>query len=87
MYSTETQKNHVFFLVRKDEDRLQTWTPAQTGTYINKPGLSRKVHDYLYRDFRLYKTLQHIHYPIKASLQRLDVEYMDVLQCHRYLPV
>ncbi|KAF9780730.1 aryl-alcohol dehydrogenase [Thelephora terrestris] len=38
--------------------------------YVNQYGLSRK----------------HIFDSIKASLQRLDVEYVDVLQCHRFDP-
>jgi len=38
--------------------------------YVNQYGLSRK----------------HIFDSIKASLQRLDVEYVDILQCHRFDP-
>jgi aryl-alcohol dehydrogenase-like predicted oxidoreductase len=39
-------------------------------SYINHYGLSRK----------------HIFTSIKESLQRLDLEYVDVLQCHRFDP-
>ncbi|KAF9780731.1 NADP-dependent oxidoreductase domain-containing protein [Thelephora terrestris] len=38
--------------------------------YVNQHGLSRK----------------HIFDSIKASLQRLDIEYVDLLQCHRFDP-
>lgn len=45
-------------------------TNPDTEGYANQHGLSRK----------------HIFDSVKASLQRLDVEYVDVLQCHRFDP-
>lgn len=60
----------VFFPVRKDGGGMGTGPDPDTTGYVNQHGLSRK----------------HIFDSIKASLQRLDVEYVDVLQCHRFDP-
>jgi aryl-alcohol dehydrogenase-like predicted oxidoreductase len=65
----------------------------QSRDYINQYGLSRKVRLVCYPNL-LYKamksaddertlTRQHIFDSVRASLKRLDMEYIDVLQCHR----
>ena len=73
----------MFFTVRRDGKDMGNQGPDADG-YVNQYGLSRKVNRFVMsRGF--LNILQHIFDSIKASLQRLDIEYVDVLQCHRYL--
>lgn len=60
----------VFGIVR-DQDGPVIWgVGGDELGYVNRHGLSRK----------------HIFASVKDSLKRLDVEYVDVLQCHRFDP-
>lgn len=60
----------VFGIVR-DQDGPPIWGAGGDELgYVNRHGLSRK----------------HIFASVKDSLKRLDVEYIDVLQCHRFDP-
>jgi len=51
-----------------DRTAAHTIGDPDEGGYVNQHGLSRK----------------HIFDSVKASLKRLDLEYIDVLQCHRF---
>ena len=59
-------------------------TPEELGV-INQRGLNRKVRSTLLctdsADLRSYSDQQHIFDSVKASLQRLQVDYIDLLQC------
>ena len=56
--------------------------------YVNQRGLSRKVDAFVsfsrvvFCDALHYK--KHIFDSVKQSLERLQLEYIDVLQCHRF---
>ena len=58
--------------------------------YVNQHGLSRKVDTFGFLllcpvcDALHYK--KHIFDSVKQSLERLQLEYIDVLQCHRFDP-
>ncbi|KAJ7858074.1 NADP-dependent oxidoreductase domain-containing protein [Mycena olivaceomarginata] len=63
----------VFFAVSKKNTNESLWitTPDLDGAgYVNQYGLSRK----------------HIFDSVAASLRRLGLDYIDVLQCHRFDP-
>jgi aryl-alcohol dehydrogenase-like predicted oxidoreductase len=56
-------------VVLKDKGvHMSTVPEPDKAGYVNQHGLSRK----------------HIFDSIKASLKRMDLEYVDVLQCHRF---
>lgn len=60
----------VHMVVLKDKGiHMSTVKDADAEGYANQHGLSRK----------------HIFDSIKASLKRMDIEYVDVLQCHRFV--
>lgn len=64
----------VYFVVGKAPD-VQFWGDKSAGQpeqlgYVNQGGLSRK----------------HIFESVKHSLERLQLDYIDVLQCHRFDP-
>ncbi|KAI5986758.1 aryl-alcohol dehydrogenase [Pisolithus orientalis] len=61
-----------FFVVAKEEATglLQPRDNPDQKGYVNQHGLSRK----------------HIFDSVKASLRRLQLDYIDVLQCHRFDP-
>lgn len=61
----------VFFTVAQDPSKLY-FAPvdSEKDGYVNQHGLSRK----------------HIFDSVKHSLERLQLEYIDVLQCHRFDP-
>jgi aryl-alcohol dehydrogenase-like predicted oxidoreductase len=56
--------------------------------YVNQHGLSRKVDALVSFPVSCFVTLalQHIFDSVKKSLERLQLEYIDVLQCHRFDP-
>ncbi|TFK37851.1 aryl-alcohol dehydrogenase [Crucibulum laeve] len=58
----------VFFPVAKDMTNVAAAGNADEVGYVNQHGLSRK----------------HIFESVKHSLERLKLEYIDVLQCHRF---
>jgi len=58
------------FFVVRDDGGPFLMTGADDRGYVNRHGLSRK----------------NIFASVKDSLKRLDVEYIDVLQCHRFDP-
>ncbi|KAJ1305649.1 hypothetical protein OPQ81_000645 [Rhizoctonia solani] len=59
----------VYYPVRREPGVLYTPGPvADAAGYVNQYGLSRK----------------HIFESIKHSLERLQLDYVDVLQCHRF---
>jgi aryl-alcohol dehydrogenase-like predicted oxidoreductase len=61
----------VFFAVGKTPETKTLGSPnLDADGYVNQRGLSRK----------------HIFESIKASLERLQLDYVDVLQCHRFDP-
>ncbi|KAJ7158542.1 Aldo keto reductase [Mycena filopes] len=61
----------VFYPVSRDPAKLVYGTPAADGEgYVNQWGSSRK----------------HIFDSVKHSLRRLQLDYIDVLQCHRFDP-
>lgn len=62
--------SQVYFVsARTPTEPLMLSIPeAEKNGYVNQRGLSRK----------------HIFDSVKASLKRLDLEYIDVLQCHRF---
>ncbi|KAJ7364265.1 aryl-alcohol dehydrogenase [Mycena albidolilacea] len=61
----------VFFPVTRDQRTLVLGGPADDAEgYVNQYGLSRK----------------HIFDSVKHSLQRLQLDYIDLLQCHRFDP-
>jgi aryl-alcohol dehydrogenase-like predicted oxidoreductase len=54
--------------------------------FVNQYGLSRKV-SRIYRFLAgliTHSDLQHIFDAVKHSLRRLGLDYIDVLQCHRF---
>ncbi|KAF7309169.1 Aryl-alcohol dehydrogenase [Mycena kentingensis (nom. inval.)] len=55
---------------RDPDEALYGSAELDSKGYVNQYGLSRK----------------HIFDAVKASLRRLDVEYIDLLQCHRFDP-
>ena len=56
----------LFFTVaRKTSDHFGTLELSEKNGYVNQRGLSRK----------------HIFDSVKASLERLQLDYIDVLQC------
>ena len=60
-----------------------TKDPEKYG-YVNQGGLSRKVCGFDHDDIRNINwtcLIQHIFAAIKESLQRLQLDYVDVLQC------
>ncbi|KAG8959374.1 hypothetical protein FRC03_008071 [Tulasnella sp. 419] len=62
----------LFFVVGREINETGWMTPQQIAEkrYINQHGLSRK----------------HIFESVKHSLERLQLDYIDVLQCHRFDP-
>ncbi|KAJ7158528.1 Aldo/keto reductase [Mycena filopes] len=61
----------VFYPLSRDPAKLVHGTPAADGEgYVNQWGSSRK----------------HIFDSVKHSLRRLQLDYIDVLQCHRFDP-
>jgi len=58
----------LFFIVGKDAKTSPSVTEADGLGYVNQYGLSRK----------------HIFESVKHSLERLQLDYVDVLQCHRF---
>ena len=58
--------------------------------YVNQHGLSRKVDAFaiLFPALSAFVMLafQHIFDSVKKSLERLQLDYIDVLQCHRFDP-
>jgi len=62
----------VFLTVRNETDESLILSAAEADQlgYVNQHGLSRK----------------HIFDSVKLSLQRLQLDYIDVLQCHRFDP-
>lgn len=57
----------VYFPVAKDMDKVVMGSHLPENGYFNRCGLGRK----------------HIFDSVQASLDRLGVDYIDVLQCHR----
>ena len=54
---------------------------------MNQHGLSRKVHILTSSVWAFCDPLsQHIFDSVKKSLERLQLDYIDVLQCHRFDP-
>ena len=51
--------------------------------YVNQHGLSRKVGWFATSCSTLIDGSQHIFDSVQASLKRLQLDYIDVLQCHR----
>ena len=84
------------------ELKVQVFNPVTIGSkgpapsdldangYVNQHGLSRKVCSlrpllpHTAREWILMQ--QHIFDSVQASLQRLQLDYVDVLQCHRFDP-
>lgn len=61
----------VYFPVEdKDMSKVVMGSHAPQNGYFNRCGLGRK----------------HIFDSVQASLDRLGVDYIDVLQCHRFVP-
>ncbi|GLB41393.1 putative aldo keto reductase [Lyophyllum shimeji] len=60
----------IFFPVARAPESIISPKTPQTYPYVNQQGLSRK----------------HIFDAVKASLKRLQLDYIDVLQCHRFDP-
>ncbi|KAI0279095.1 aryl-alcohol dehydrogenase [Russula aff. rugulosa BPL654] len=63
----------LYAAVGKTVEAIVNWTPAaelDKMGYVNQHGLSRK----------------HIFDSVKKSLERLQLDYIDVLQCHRFDP-
>ncbi|CAE6439332.1 unnamed protein product [Rhizoctonia solani] len=58
----------VFFTMLREPGFLPPGPDADAARYVNQYGLSRK----------------HIFESIKHSLERLQLDYVDVLQCHRF---
>ncbi|KAF7311589.1 Aldo-ket-red domain-containing protein [Mycena kentingensis (nom. inval.)] len=58
----------VYFGLSRDPNETLYNTDMEAKGYVNQYGLSRK----------------HIFDSVKASLQRLQLDYVDVLQCHRF---
>jgi len=58
----------VYHTVTRDKKQLLNHAMADDQGYVNQYGLSRK----------------HIFASVKDSLKRLDMEYIDLLQCHRF---
>ncbi|CEL60057.1 hypothetical protein RSOLAG1IB_09315 [Rhizoctonia solani AG-1 IB] len=58
----------VFFTILREPGFLPPGPDADAARYVNQYGLSRK----------------HIFESIKHSLERLQLDYVDVLQCHRF---
>ncbi len=57
---------------------------ADYNGYVNQYGLSRKVRAYCYSNLYAHRTLQHIFDSVKKSLDRLQLDYVDVLHCHEF---
>ncbi|KAF7336771.1 Aldo-ket-red domain-containing protein [Mycena venus] len=77
----------VFFpLCRDSKTQLFPGPEIDSMGYVNQYGLSRKV--LLVSSFlAIQLTVQkHIFDSVKHSLQRLQLEYIDLLQCHRFDP-
>ncbi|KAB5590450.1 hypothetical protein CTheo_6113 [Ceratobasidium theobromae] len=55
-------------VARQHSDRFSPGEAADAAGYVNQSGLSRK----------------HIFEAVKHSLERLQLDYVDVLQCHRF---
>ncbi|KAF8891344.1 NADP-dependent oxidoreductase domain-containing protein [Infundibulicybe gibba] len=60
----------VYFARNRDPSEILAPKTPQTYSYVNQRGLSRK----------------HIFDAVKQSLERLQLDYIDVLQCHRFDP-
>lgn len=60
----------MFFPVGKSNTNIVNIQNKDKAGYVNQYGLSRK----------------HIFDSVKASLERLQLDYIDVLQCHRFDP-
>lgn len=58
----------VYFPVSRDVEELVMGKFNPVKGFVNRAGLSRK----------------HIFESVQASLKRLDMDYIDVLQCHRF---
>ncbi|RDB29909.1 Versiconal hemiacetal acetate reductase [Hypsizygus marmoreus] len=58
----------VYFTMKRNAETIITPKSPETYSYINQKGLSRK----------------HIFDSVKQSLERLQLDYIDVLQCHRF---
>ncbi|EIN13170.1 Aldo/keto reductase [Punctularia strigosozonata HHB-11173 SS5] len=58
----------VFFTVARSYEEDTVFSDVDKMGYVNQHGLSRK----------------HIFDSVKASLKRLQLDYIDVLQCHRF---
>jgi aryl-alcohol dehydrogenase-like predicted oxidoreductase len=66
------------------KDYIRLANPDEYG-YVNQHGLSRKVGTTWTRGYVCVLTSpQHIFEAVKGSLERLQLDYIDVLQCHRF---
>ena len=74
----------VYFAIAKPPNTHTPANPEDAGI-INQHGLNRKVCDSAYICYQLQPTHffgpQHIFDSVKASLERLQLDYIDVLQC------
>ena len=80
----------VYGAVGKIGDELLWAVPAgelDKKGFVNQHGLSRKVHILTSFVWAFSDPLsQHIFDSVKKSLERLQLDYIDVLQCHRLDP-
>ncbi|KAG8905011.1 hypothetical protein FRC01_008513, partial [Tulasnella sp. 417] len=52
--------------------------------YTNQQGLSRKVNSLQAHEIQILTSRQHLFAAIKNSLERLQLDYVDLFQCHRF---
>jgi hypothetical protein len=76
-------------VAREYETPILRENPEELG-YVNQHGLSRKVRcshglESIKLNYGVITTHQHIFEAIKHSLERLQLDYVDVLQCARAL--
>ncbi|CAK5277645.1 unnamed protein product [Mycena citricolor] len=75
----------VFFPCGRQPSDLAAYLPNfDEGGYVNQHGLSRKVSLSFIGVLSLTLRVQHIFDSVKHSLERLQLDYIDVLQCHRF---